>query len=87
MQGGQRRDVGRELWCVLGPILSSFQSPQLPKPRLFPAPSDTVQSSPPGGALRFLCFSPDGKLALLPKARGTQGACVTHITADFTFSL
>lgn len=60
-----------------------------PKPRLAPAPSDTVESFPPGGTHKFLCFSPNEKFALfmLLKAKGTLGSCVTHFTADFTFSL
>ena len=43
---------GGWVWCVLGPLLSSFQSPRLPEARQ-QAPSDTAQRCPPGGARRL----------------------------------
>lgn len=55
----------------------------------FPAPSDTVAIFPAGGAHTFLCFTSKEKFAVFMqlKAKGNQGYCVTHFTADFTFSV
>lgn len=83
---GKKRD-----WHDVGPTCQLLlKSPRAPKPPwALGRGGGAREGVPPGGAHRFLCFSPNAKFAVFRplKAKRDRGSRVTHLTADFTSCL